>query len=487
MSKKAKLQYFRSKNLLPFQAEFAATFLENKDTKYWELVSPLGTGKTRLVKALIECEFEDALDKRVLILAPAPILFQWHFERISVRSTENLDIAPRIIDRKIYLELESQIPVGDNPWPIPAIVIMSVDLAKRDDMIVNLCKANWDLIIFDESHLLRGKSKELFDQLINSGAARRALLLTSITPQFSNSLVKRVKIEMEKIVDWHGRQIYSPLERKIKTIYYRRTKKEREFLNELQKFAGMFSDKWWYGKQLEISTLWVASSTFYTIEKLLHRLQDVWGHIRNKIVHGILYTDEDLKSVQQQIDMFTNLPSEADILLKGISIKPEDILAFYQKLELLLDKIEEIPTDSKLDILIAHLKERSQNIDKTYICIWSSFIDTVRYLSSSLQDLGVPVYSLTNTMEAIERKDKIEGFRKVGGVLNATDIALEGISLEYVDECINFDLPLNKLEFEQRWGRFLRMGRKGGFRMYILKDKSQSLPWEDNLSKNLGK
>lgn len=72
-----------------------------------------------------------------------------------------------------------------------------------------------------------------------------------------------------------------------------------------------------------------------------------------------------------------------------------------------------------------------------------------------------------------------------GKIHVAAVIALEGAALEYVDECISYDLPLNPNVFEQRWVRFLRVGRKSEFRMVILKDQSKALPWEEELSKVL--
>ena len=65
----------------------------------------------------------------------------------------------------------------------------------------------------------------------------------------------------------------------------------------------------------------------------------------------------------------------------------------------------------------------------------------------------------------------------------ATDVAVEGAVLEYVDECINYDLPLNPNVFEQRWSRFLRVGRKDEFRMVVLEDQSKTLQWEKEFLK----
>lgn len=58
MSKKVSIEYFRSKGLLPFQVEFAVKFLQSEEKRYWQLVSPVGAGKTRLAGAIIAHELE---------------------------------------------------------------------------------------------------------------------------------------------------------------------------------------------------------------------------------------------------------------------------------------------------------------------------------------------------------------------------------------------------------------------------------------------
>ncbi|GAH60039.1 unnamed protein product, partial [marine sediment metagenome] len=187
MPKKADLQYFRAKGLLPFQAEFALSFLESEDETYWQLTSPTGMGKTHLGAALIAHELEEGPDKRILVLAPAALLIQWQDEISTLLSATEPSCKPVIVDRITYLELESKVSLNESPWPLSSIIVMSIDLAKRDDMASSVSTVTWDLIIFDESHLLSGgKRKALFDQLRKSEVARRGLLLTAIPKFFDN-------------------------------------------------------------------------------------------------------------------------------------------------------------------------------------------------------------------------------------------------------------------------------------------------------------
>ena len=57
--------------------------------------------------------------------------------------------------------------------------------------------------------------------------------------------------------------------------------------------------------------------------------------------------------------------------------------------------------------------------------------------------------------------------------------------MTYVDEALNYDVPVNPIKLEQRWGRFLRIGRKTNLKMVFMRDKSGSLKWEEDLLRKM--
>lgn len=486
MPEKSKHEYFRKKGLLPWQVDLAVHILENEEERYWELIAPIGAGKTHLAATLIAHELEDGLHKRILVLAPAQTLLQWQFELLSFWTSNTAPaVTPLIVDRKTYLELESRVPVDRSPWPLPAVILMSIDLAKREDMTTKLSCVKWDFVVFDESQKLTGMRKMLFDRLTKSGAIHRALLLAPIKHRLLGNMVATVRIDYNDVVDWNGRPLFGSFEKDMRTIFYRRTEEERTFLRGLEELAGRLAEKWSYGKLRERIITRVASSSIYATEEMLLRLQDVWRPMRNKIAHGVPWTDSDVERIQQQLSMATDEPDVIDELSEGITIQPEEFLAFYRKLESLLDQIENIPADPKLDALVRYIRESWEAKDRCYLCIVSSFMNTVQYINSNIQDIGIPVYSLTSSLQIAERMDTIEAFETNGGLLIATDAGLEGVGLQNVDECINYDLPLNMQMLEQRWHRFIRFGRKSKFTMIFLRDQSEALPWEEDLFKAL--
>jgi len=355
MNNSPSVEYFRNKGLLPFQAEFAVTFLAEKSKLYWQLVSPVGTGKTRLAGAIIAHESEVSDKKRFLLLCPASLLTQWQYVISEMLSSAKRGIKPLIIDRKTYLEIESSVPVGQNPWPPIAIILMSIDLAKRDDMVKNLATVNWDLVILDESHLLKGKRRALFDHLVKSGVMKRVLLLTATPLHKVENIVKKI-IKYQDILDWEGKPLFPSFEKKLIIIDFERTNEEKAFLNEVQKLTKELATLRRYGKFQSLILLRVASSSIYALEESLRRLLVRWKIMRNKITHNIPWTNEDVAMTEQ--DLIAEL-DEVEIfeeVSNTVTIQPKKFIELYQKLEALIDRIEEMRTDSKLNSLLHYLK-----------------------------------------------------------------------------------------------------------------------------------
>ena len=473
MTKKIDLSFFREKGLWPLQVQLAENFLLNEEERYWEVVAPTGIGKTYLGAALIAHEFKKGLNERFLIIAPSLLLLQWQ----SLLSSFAPQCNAVIFDRKTYLEYESKVPIGESPWPLTNVILLSLDFAKRDDIVLKLIEEKWALVIFDESHLLTvGQRKALLYRFIKSGAIHRALLLTQIEKEFPGLSIHRVNITLSEIMDWKGQPLFTSFDKKLTLIYYTRTEEEKQFLTELQKFAE---------KIRAPHILRAASSSLFTIERVLFSLKDLWMFLRNKIAHNIPWADEDLDRIQRHLSLISDELVTFEDFLEDKRIQPTEFISLYNKLESLLLLIEEIPKDTKLEALISYINESYKIKDIFHICILSSYASTVHYISSSLQEIETPIFTITSSLELKEIKDNIELFQKKGGILITSDAIIRDETLEYVDECINYDFPMDINNFEQRWGSFFRVGRKGEFRMVIFRDQTKAFEWEDNLIKKI--
>jgi len=473
MSKKLGIQYFRNRGLLPFQAQFAVDFLESEEKPYQELVSPTGTGKMNLAAALIAYQMERGSNKRSLVLAPAQVLNVWQ-SALSSRLSSEL-ATPTVVDRKTYLQMESLAHEGESPWPTPALILMSIDLAKRDDICASICAISWDLVILDEGHLLRGKRRVLYNSLTKSKAARRVLLL-SISPSPFRAVV--TKVDLQDVVDWNGRPIYIPFKKVLVPIYYTRTDRERALLVELEQFASAFTSSF---RSLILQS---AFSSIYSAGRMLRHLSKSWRFLRNKIAHNMHWTNEDLERIYSELSAFVEEPELVRDSPDSMGIPIQEFLTAYSKLESLLDGIEELCEDSKLDTLLVYLNDRIK--DGACLCIWTSFATTAEYLHSNIQMVAERrVQCVTGGLDADERRNRLAAFQQDGGILILTDSAAEGVALDCVDECVNYDLPMRPAVLEQRWGRFLRIARKRSFKMTTLVDRSGASTWEEQVLKKL--
>lgn len=75
---------------------------------------------------------------------------------------------------------------------------------------------------------------------------------------------------------------------------------------------------------------------------------------------------------------------------------------------------------------------------------------------------------VTNTPSIDLKQAIVEEFRDNSEILIATDVASEGLNLQFCDTVINYDLPWNPMKIEQRIGRCHRYGQKRDVNVFNL-------------------
>jgi SNF2 family DNA or RNA helicase len=105
------------------------------------------------------------------------------------------------------------------------------------------------------------------------------------------------------------------------------------------------------------------------------------------------------------------------------------------------------------------------------VLVFTRFRRTLEYVESALHGLGVGVERFHGGMSSLERHAAVERFRGGARVLVATDVGGEGQNLQFCQTLVNFDLPWNPAQIEQRIGRLHRMGQTGEVRVFNLCSK----------------
>ncbi len=102
------------------------------------------------------------------------------------------------------------------------------------------------------------------------------------------------------------------------------------------------------------------------------------------------------------------------------------------------------------------------------LVVFTQFIATQEALAEKLKKAGVKVWLINGQTPAPERQPITEHFRKEGGILLLTRSGTEGRNLQFSHRLVNFDLPWNPMEIEQRIGRLHRLGQKRVVQIYNL-------------------
>ncbi|MEI6877350.1 MAG: DEAD/DEAH box helicase, partial [Spirochaetota bacterium] len=136
---------------LPHQLEAVYDYFLRLPRIRFLLADDPGAGKTIMAGLLIKELKIRGLVKRILIITPASLSFQWQRE-MKDKFRENFEIIRSDILRANY---------GSNPWQDKNQVVTSVSWVSRiEDAKESLLRSHWDLIIVDEAHKMSAASRD---------------------------------------------------------------------------------------------------------------------------------------------------------------------------------------------------------------------------------------------------------------------------------------------------------------------------------------
>ena len=117
--------------------------------------------------------------------------------------------------------------------------------------------------------------------------------------------------------------------------------------------------------------------------------------------------------------------------------------------------------DSKYKRLLEILKGHLTEFADEKVILFSYFRGTLHYLKERLEEDGISCELLIGGLKE-SKQDIINRFRTANNtqVLLASEVASEGVDLQFSRLLINYDLPWNPMKIEQRIGRIDRLGQK---------------------------
>ena len=505
---------------LPHQLEAVYDYFLRLPRIRFLLADDPGAGKTIMAGLLVKDLKIRGLIKRVLIITPASLCFQWQRE-MKDKFREQFDIVRSDILRANY---------GSNPWQEKTQVITSVSwVSVVEDAKESLLRSRWDLIIVDEAHKMSAATRDkktlayqLGEQL--SQMTDHYLLMTA-TPHKGNPdhfclflelLDRDVYGDVKSLEEAMKRQeapfylrrvkealvtFPDPETGQVKTLFTKRFVQTTEFrisedgpdsewelYDALTRFVEDQSIKAAAedsarGRALGFTMAMLQrrfASSIYAVRRSLERMKEKREHV---LADPVGYR-------QQQIDKrlpenFDDLPDEEqqEIIagLEGVvaSVDPAELKQEIIELGKLIERarhLERLECESKLKALKELMTQHGIFDDpKMKLLIFTEHKDTLDYLAGDGRD-GRPLGKLVEwklNVTQIHGGMKVgdrdtpgtriyaeRDFRENAQVLVATEAAGEGINLQFCWFMINYDIPWNPVRLEQRMGRIHRYGQE---------------------------
>ncbi|KAB2310667.1 DEAD/DEAH box helicase [Betaproteobacteria bacterium SCN2] len=115
--------------------------------------------------------------------------------------------------------------------------------------------------------------------------------------------------------------------------------------------------------------------------------------------------------------------------------------------------------DSKFNLLRDQLLAYWKRFPDAKVILFAYFRETLKYLKERLEETGVPCAVL---MGGMDKDQVLQDFAQPGGarILLSSEVASEGVDLQFSSLVVNYDLPWNPMKIEQRIGRIDRIGQK---------------------------
>jgi superfamily II DNA or RNA helicase len=501
---------------LPHQLEAVYEYFLKLPRIRFLLADDPGAGKTVMAGLLIKELKARGLAKRILIVTPANLTFQWQRE-MKDKFREQFTVVRSDLLRANY---------GTNPWQDYDQIVTSVSWVSRvEDARDSLLRSHWDLVIVDEAHKMSAYSAEKETLAYKLGKALSDMtdhfLLMTATPHkgdpanfalFLQLLDKDVYADVSSLEEamknreapFYLRRVKEALvtfphpdtgevkslftKRLVRTAKFDIGSEELDFYDALTRFVMDQSIRAAdsnspaaraVGFTMAMLQRRFASSLYAarrTLERMKERrekiLADPAKYRQEQIERRIPEGFEDLEEEEQQAII-------AQLEEVVLSPDPEDLKEEVRELTKLIDQaraLEARSIETKLNNLKALLTENGVFGDpKMKLLIFTEHKDTLDYLTGDgregrplgkLREWGLTLTTIHGGMKIGDRDtpgSRIfaeREFKESAQVLVATEAAGEGINLQFCWLMVNYDIPWNPVRLEQRMGRIHRYGQE---------------------------
>ena len=492
---------------LPHQLEAVYDYFLNLPRIRFLLADDPGAGKTIMAGLLIKELKIRGLIKKILLVTPANLTFQWQRE-MHEKFRENFKIVNAEDLRSMY---------GQNPWQQYDQAVTSISWVSRiEDAKLSLLRSHWDLIIVDEAHKMSAYNEDKKTLAFQLGERLSDMtdhfLLMTATPHKGDPknfrmflglldkdvygdiksletaianrsapfYLRRVKEALVSFPDPEtGKTISLFTKRNVQTIGFEINDEELDFYDGLTRFVEDQSikaaaDNSIRGRALGFTMAMLQrrfASSMYAVRRSLERmkekreiiLKDPEAYRKKQIEKRVPEDYYDLTDEEQQ-EVLAELENAV------ISFNPTDLRSEITTLSRLIGQAK-VLEGKEIETKLTKLREviTTQGIFKDpsmKLLIFTEHKDTLDYLVEKLRGWDLAATQIHGGMKVGSRNEPgtrlcaEKDFKENCQIMVATEAAGEGINLQFCWFLINYDIPWNPVRLEQRMGRIHRYGQE---------------------------
>ena len=397
------------------------------------LSDEVGLGKTIEAGLVLKEYLTRGMVKRFLVLTVPSLVDQWQEEL-----EDKFGIACATTNQPVFRSDPAAF-WGDHPF-----IVASLHTVKQPAHLAVARALHWDLLVVDEAHYLRNRTSQAW-QAVNE-LPRQFLLLLTATP-VQNSLEELYNL----VTLLQPGQLPSPKEFRARFMDKDKPHQPRE-PEELRRLLGQVmirNTRANAGLDLPPRR---AETVLFTMDEVELAFWTTWEtELRAHIAR--------LPAAQSSL--------WGRLLLQAAGSSPEawrDALETFPADDMKRAWLENAP-------LAGNWKRKCELVTPLTrgeggVVIFTQFLRTQAALAAFLRNARVPVHVINGQTPPPERQPLTEEFRRAGGALLLTHSGTEGRNLQFCHRLINFDLPWNPMEIEQRIGRLHRIGQQQPVRIY---------------------
>jgi len=399
------------------------------------LADEVGLGKTIEAGLIIHQQLQTGRARRVLIIVPPALTFQWFVEmirRFNLQFTVlDEDRCQQIIADNVPEFEEDEHELG-NPFEAQQLALCSLDLFTRNsDRLLQAMDSEWDLVVVDEAHHLTWTPEVASDEYLvveKLSHASTGLLLLTATPEQLGRAGHFARLRLLDPVRYHEYASFLEEESAFEEI--------ASAVNELLDGEGDVKES---ARLKIVERLNLAEAR--TDDELISMLLDRHGTGR------VLF-----RNVRSSVGGFKKRIAQPETLETPASYK--DVQGYFPEIG--------IQGWTEFDPRVGWLVDLVSESEEKFLVICAhqqTAISLEQYLKNNTSIRSTVFHE---GMDLIARDRSANYFSesyKGAQVMICSEIGSEGRNFQFASQLVLFDLPLGPDLLEQRIGRLDRIGQ----------------------------